>query len=110
MRVIEYTGKRIPLSEALRIKSPSDIYLVHISRGKLLDGRFFGSGAERINHSCDPNLIYKRARGRLVYYSRRRIRAGEELTFRYSYPINLTRIPCHCGAPNCRKVLRYIVE
>lgn len=39
-----------------------------------------GSGAEFINHSCDPNFKWRRIRRRLFYYGRRKIKVGEELT------------------------------
>lgn len=108
--VIEYTGKRLTFGEAAMIKSQHDEYLVRTGVDVALDGRFGGSGAEFINHSCNPNMIWKLRRGRLIFHSRRLIRAGEELTFRYSYPARITRIPCHCGSPKCRKVFRYILS
>jgi SET domain-containing protein len=76
----------------------------------MLDGRFGGSGAEFVNHSCDPNLVWKRVHGHLVFYSRRKIRAGEELTLWYTYPVKITRIPCGCGSPKCRGTLRYLLR
>jgi len=109
-RIIEYTGRRITNGQGMRLKSPHDRYLVRLNEDWLLDGRSGGSGAELINHSCAPNLIFRRAKGRIYFLSLRKIRAGEELTFRYGYPIKVTRVPCHCGAPRCRGVLRYVLE
>ncbi|HTS13543.1 MAG TPA: SET domain-containing protein-lysine N-methyltransferase [Candidatus Limnocylindrales bacterium] len=109
-RVIEYTGKRLTLLQAIELKPSQDKYLVRIGMRWLLDGSRGGSGAERINHCCDPNLSWKRSRGRLAFYSRRRIREGEELTVRYAYPKKLTRIPCRCGAATCSGTLRYLLE
>jgi len=109
-RVIEYTGKRLTLIQAMELKPSEDRYLVRIGMRWALDGSRGGSGAERINHCCDPNLSWKRSRGRLTFYAKRRIREGEELTVRYHYPVKLTRVPCRCGAAKCRGTLRYLIE
>jgi SET domain-containing protein len=109
-RVIEYTGKRLNLEHAAKIRAPEDSYLAWISSNVYVDGRRNGSGAELMNHSCAPNLVARRVRGHLLLFSRRKIRAGEELTWNYHYPIKLERIPCHCGARGCRGTLRVIVR
>lgn len=108
--IIEYTGKRLLVEKALELKPPRDRYLVRLSRRWISDGSVGGSGAELVNHSCDPNLAWKRSRGRVTLWSRRRIRAGEELTLRYAYPVKLTRVPCRCGSPKCRGTLRYLLD
>jgi uncharacterized protein len=79
-----------------------------LKRGYSIDGRIGGSGAEYVNDSCEPNLKPKRTAGHLFYCSRRKIRSGEELTIDYNYSKKLRRIPCRCGARNCRKT--FMVE
>ena len=107
-RVIEYTGKRLTLEQAVKIRPPKDIYIAWLTSVKYVDGGRGGSGAEFMNHSCAPNLVARRVSRHLYLYSRRKIRAGEELTWNYHYPIKLKRIPCTCGARRCRGTLRYI--
>lgn len=109
-RVIEYTGRRLSVAQANRIPFPKDGYLATLSARYIADPSVGGSGAEIVNHSCKPNLMWRRIRGRLFYYSRRKIRAGEELTGNYHYPIHFMRIPCRCGSRNCRGTLRYVLE
>lgn len=109
-RVVEYTGQRLSIADAMDLKFPFDRYLVRPSRHWILDGRIGGSGAELINHSCDPNLDLKASSGRIHFWSRRRIREGEELTLRYAYPHKVTRVPCRCGSPKCRRTLRYLLK
>lgn len=109
-RVIEYTGRRLTFAQGSDLKPPNDRYLVRLNDTWLLDGRRGGTGAELINHSCAPNLTFRRQAGRIFFVSVRRIRAGEELTARYGYPTKVVRIPCHCGAHNCRRTLRYILK
>jgi SET domain-containing protein len=41
-------------------------------------------------------------RGHILYFSKRRIKKGEELTVDYKYADDITRMPCSCGAPTCR--------
>lgn len=108
--VIEYSGRKISIAEADSIGSPKDAYLAVLSNQWVADPSVGGSGAEFINHSCNPNLRWRRVRGHLFYVSRRKIRVGEELTGNYHYPIKLTRIPCRCGSPNCTGTLRYLLK
>ncbi|MGA8143970.1 MAG: SET domain-containing protein-lysine N-methyltransferase [Candidatus Acidiferrales bacterium] len=109
-RVIEYTGKRLDRAQAATIKPPKDIYLAGVNPRLAIDGSKGGSGAQFINHSCSPNLTWRAVRNRLLFFSRRKIRAGEELTVNYRYPIRLERVPCHCGARRCRGTLRFILR
>ena len=101
-KVIEYTGERISRRESRRRWDPARSYLFYVDSYWRLDGAIGGSGAELINHSCAPNLRARLLRGHLLYYSRRSIKRGEELTLDYKYSADLRPIPCHCGAATCR--------
>jgi tetratricopeptide (TPR) repeat protein len=101
VQVIEYTGERISRREGKR-RSERDLhYLFTIDSYWSLDGFVGGSGAEYINHSCDPSLFAQVRRGRVFYLSQRRIRPGEELSIDYRFSASEERVPCHCGAKNC---------
>lgn len=100
-KVIEFTGERIGMQEARRRWSPSLSYLFDIDGGGIIDGAMGGSGAEYVNHSCDPNLRAALTRGHLWYVSRRPIASGEELSVDYKYR-GETSVPCRCGAASCR--------
>jgi SET domain-containing protein len=108
--VIEYTGKIRTWGESSKLPFPKSIYVANLTRGLSVDGGVGGSGAQFINHSCDPNLEAQRIKGRLFLVSRRRIRAGEELTCHYHYPAKLRRVPCRCGARNCRRTFCLILS
>jgi SET domain-containing protein len=55
------------------------------------------------NHSCDPNIGVQ---GQIVFVAMRDVQAGEELTHDWATTDDDDyRIECHCGAPNCRRVL-----
>ena len=61
-----------------------------------------GSGAEFVSHSCDPNLKTRIIGEHILFFSRRRIRKGEELSLDYKLGPKAVRIPCRCGSPHCR--------
>jgi hypothetical protein len=75
------------------------------------DGLYIGPRTRRevranmlhLNHSCEPNV---ELRGQIVFVARRRIRAGEELTFDYAMTDDEEfEMECRCGARTCRGVV-----
>jgi uncharacterized protein len=109
-KVIEYTGERISEREAVaRFEKiwrsggeEKKICLFRLSERYMLDGAVGGSGAELINHGCDPNLTKRLIRGHIFYYSRRSIRPNEELTVDYEFEQDAVPVVCRCGSPACR--------
>jgi uncharacterized protein len=81
------------------------VYTVGLLRGWILDGSVGGSGAEFINHSCDPNLTVRRMRSQIFLYSFRKIKEGEELTLDYGFHCSF---PCRCGSPKCRGTMCHV--
>lgn len=101
--VMEYAGERISRREAKRRSNArSSVYLYRLDSYWSLDGASGGSGAEYVNHSCDPNLFRRIINGRIYYQSKRRIETDEELTIDYNFPLRMKKVPCHCGSPKCR--------
>jgi SET domain-containing protein len=105
-RVMQYTGERISNREVIRrivkkflAKKAGRVYMVRLNERATVDGEVGGSGAEFINHSCDPNLSMRRIRGQVFLYSFRKIRAGEELTVDYGFHCSCA---CRCGSGKCR--------
>lgn len=101
-RVIRYTGERINQKEVRRRLVRPNLYLFVISPRYTIDGAVGGSGAEYINHSCEPNLWANVKRGQIWLVSLRPIAAGEELLLDYRISSEAAPVPCHCGAPSCR--------
>ncbi|MGH9608387.1 MAG: SET domain-containing protein [Bryobacteraceae bacterium] len=102
-KVIEYTGERINRRETKRRAESSDmIYLFTLDNYWTLDGAVGGSGAEYINHSCEPNLVARIQKGHILYMSARDIQPGEELTIDYHFDKKVQAVTCRCGAPACR--------
>jgi len=102
-KVIEYRGERISRRETKRRADASEmIYLFTLDSYWTLDGSVGGSGAEYINHSCDPNLVTRIIKGHIIYMSDRDIKPGEELTVDYRFDKKVERVECKCGTPKCR--------
>lgn len=108
-KVIEYVGERISRRETKRRAESSDlIYLFTLDPYWTIDGSVGGSGAQYINHCCEPNLIARIMKGHILYLSLRDIRAGEELTVDYHFDKNVERVPCKCGAAKCRGTINVL--
>jgi uncharacterized protein len=101
-KVIEYTGEKINRKETKRRGDGDITYLFTLNDYWTLDGSVGGSGAEIINHSCDPNVRSWNFKGHILYMSKRPIRRGEELTVDYRFDRNVERVPCKCGSKKCR--------
>jgi SET domain-containing protein len=108
-KVIEYTGERISRRETKRRADGTDlIYLFTLDNYWTLDGSVGGSGAEYINHSCDPNLTTRIIKGHILYISDRIIAPGEELTVDYRFDKKVERVECRCGAKTCRGTINLL--
>ena len=101
-KVIEYTGERISRRETRRRGLGRITYLFTLDDYWTIDGAVGGSGAEIINHCCDPNLYSWVYKGHILYMSRRAIRPGEELTIDYRFSDKTETVRCRCGAHACR--------
>jgi SET domain-containing protein len=78
------------------------IYFGWLNDRWVIDAAIGGSGAEYINHSCEANLSARRIRSHMLYFSRRTIRRGEELTDRYRPASRGRPVSYRCGSPECR--------
>lgn len=118
--IVEYRGeiienamaeKREKLYEAAKIGSD---YMFRIDARFVCDATKVGNVARFINASCDPNcytkIINVDGQKRIVIYAKKDIAAGEELCYDYKFPLEYDpakRIPCHCGASNCRGFMNW---
>eukprot|EP00730_Choanoeca_flexa_P018692 TRINITY_DN9103_c0_g1_i1.p1 TRINITY_DN9103_c0_g1~~TRINITY_DN9103_c0_g1_i1.p1 ORF type:complete len:1025 (+),score=232.02 TRINITY_DN9103_c0_g1_i1:14-3088(+) len=113
--VIEYVGEAIRQSvadERERRYTAVNIgssYLFRIDETTIIDATRKGSIARFMNHSCEPNcwaqVVTVQNENRIVIYASRDIDIGEEITYDYKFPADEKKIPCTCGAENCRGFL-----
>lgn len=78
--IVEYTGRRVSKKEEYESNSK---YLFEISKTKTIDGRSKSNKARWVNHSCRPNCEIEIRKERVYVFSKRNIKAGEELTYDY---------------------------
>lgn len=117
--VIEYVGELIDKEESERrawaqiekAKKTGDaaVYIFTLNDEWDLDGSVEWNTARLINHSCDPNCeAFTEDDERIVIYSKRDIKKGEELSFDYGFDLECYEDhPCRCGSDNC---VGYIVS
>ncbi|MEP7352822.1 MAG: SET domain-containing protein-lysine N-methyltransferase [Acidobacteriota bacterium] len=105
-KVMEYTGERCNRMETKKRGDGTYTYLYTLDNYWTLDGAVGGSGAELINHSCEPNLVGRIMKGHILYMSLRPIKKGEELTIDYNFEKDTGTNKCYCGAKTCRGTLQ----
>lgn len=102
-KIIEYTGERISRRETKRrYEERKENYLFTLNSYWTVDGAVGGSGAQYINHCCDPNCFSQIRNGHILYMAKRDIEPGEELTIDYRFDKDVERVECKCGAAACR--------
>jgi histone-lysine N-methyltransferase SETD1 len=66
--------------------------------------------ARFMNHSCQANAYAKiisvdtdqgKQEPKIMVFSNTDIKAGEEITYDYKFPVEDGSLKCSCGAPNC---------
>jgi len=99
----ELGGETISQHEARRRARATDcIKIVEFNDGTALDATHTGSNFRYVNHSCEPNAFMRLYKGRVEFYSLRRIEAGEELTCDYGETHHNGALACRCGSERCR--------
>ncbi|XP_004363308.2 Setd1a protein [Capsaspora owczarzaki ATCC 30864] len=113
--VIEYVGEVIRQSISdirehhYERRGIGSSYFFRIDEDHVVDATYKGNLARFMNHCCEPNcyakIIMVDGHQRIVIYSKRDIKKGEEITYDYKFPYEENKIPCLCGAVNCKKFL-----
>ena len=124
VRVIEYKGRLLTHAQANKLyANDSDsghTFLFTLNEKYLIDGGDGGNDARWINHSCTPNCEAwmiedeggDKRLDKVVIETKRKIKAGEELTYDYGIKLeerHTARLQaiwaCKCGAKNCTGTL-----
>jgi hypothetical protein len=101
-RIIEYVGVKISKAQGQVELNKQNVYIFTLDEDYDVDGSVAWNAARFLNHSCAPNCEATIGRGRIWIAALRPIKAGEELTYNYSYDLEgYADRPCHCGAPTC---------
>lgn len=99
-------GEIISLREARRRASKiKRVAMVEFGDGRALDASVCPNALRYVNHSCMPNTYMRVCYSKVEFYSLRQIRKGTELTCDYGETHHDGKLPCRCGAPNCKSFL-----
>jgi SET domain-containing protein len=99
----ELDGELITIREARqRARHSKRLHLVELDERRALDCSGGASPLKYVNHSCKPNAFMRIAHGRVEFYARRAIAAGEELTAHYGETHHGGTLACRCGALGCQ--------
>ena len=98
-RIIEYTGPLIPNDE---VKKRRGKYFFGVNTKWSIDGSLRSNTARYINHSCQPNAEAFVSGRRVWIWSKKTIKAGEEITYNYGKEYFDDRIkPRGCRCKKC---------
>ncbi|XP_054265259.1 histone-lysine N-methyltransferase SETD1B-A-like [Macrosteles quadrilineatus] len=112
--IIEYVGQVIrPVIADLREKEYKKAglgyYCFAVDDNTVIDATKYGNINRYINHSCNPNSYVKilaiENKKKIVFFSKRDIKVGEEITFDYKMKIEEDKIQCLCKDSGCKKSL-----
>ncbi|XP_076351789.1 SET domain containing 2 isoform X2 [Tachypleus tridentatus] len=111
--VMEYVGEVLnPQLFKQRVKQyasdkNSHYYFMALKNDEIIDATTRGNISRFINHSCDPNCETQKwtvnGELRIGFFTRRAVKANEELTFDYQFQrYGKEAQKCFCGAEQCR--------
>jgi SET domain-containing protein len=99
-RIIEYTGRLVSNEEVERRKTGK--YFFGVNSKWTIDGSSRANTARYVNHSCRPNADAFVSGRRVWIWSKRNIRAGEEITYDYGAEYFYDHIkPVGCKCEKC---------
>ena len=100
-QIVQYTGERIPKNDTARHKGR---YLFTLNNKWTIDGKSRTNVARYANHSCRPNAKSITTRNKIWIVARRKIKAGEEITYNYGKNyFNEFIKPIGCKCAKCRE-------
>lgn len=99
--VIEYWGKVVKNEIADKVGGR---YLFDLGNGKTILGSTRKNIARYVNHACRPNAESRTVKDQVHIYSKKRIKAGEEITYDYGKEyFNIVIKPIGCLCTTCIK-------
>ncbi len=106
-KIATYAGELVRGQRKImqRVDNQQAIKVIWLTDYVAIDGAVGGNQTAFINHSCDPNAYMRRVPGeKIVFFARRDIKAGDEITINYRDPEHPPADECRCGASNCRSL------
>lgn len=101
--IIEYIGERMTPEEA---NKKGGMYLFEINSKETVDGKDRKNIARYINHSCLPNSEVEIKNKRILIYTKKAVKNGEEFNYDYGKEYFDEFIKPHgCKCKKCSKIL-----
>ena len=85
-----------------RSKQNESIAIVELWNGKAIDATINSNELRYVNHCCDPNTYMRVFNYHVEFYTLKKIEKNEELTCNYGLTHHDGKLPCKCGAKNCK--------
>jgi SET domain-containing protein len=113
--VVEYMGEIVRQCVAdkrekqYEISGEGSCYMFRLDLQRIVDATMIGCMARFMNHCCQPNAYAKVISvdtevgpdKKIMVFAARDIKAGDEITYDYKFPVEDGSLRCTCGAPNC---------
>ena len=111
-QVLEYLGEHIDKEESERRAwaqidlaketGCAGVYIFTLDEEWDIDGNFPWNEARLVNHSCDPNCETWVEEDQILFYAKKDIKEGEELSINYGFSHETYEDhPCRCGSDRC---------
>ena len=105
-KIGDLEGRIISLRHARRkAKSMERVSIVEFGDGRALDASDNSNELKFINHSCAPNTYMRVAYSHVEFYALVAIKKYTELTCNYGPTHHDGKLPCRCGAQNCKEYI-----
>ena len=98
--IVEYQGRRITNAQAKRLEACGSRYMYEINSRWTVDGSSRRNIGRYANHSCRPNAESDVVKGKVILRARKKIKAGEEITYDYGreyFDLFLKATGCKCA-------------
>jgi hypothetical protein len=113
--IVEYMGEIIRQSVAdqrettYEVSGEGSCYMFRLDMQRIVDATKIGCMARFMNHCCQPNAYAKIISvdtdfgpdKKIMVFASSDIKAGDEITYDYKFPVEDGSLKCTCGAPNC---------
>eukprot|EP00559_Dactyliosolen_fragilissimus_P007356 CAMPEP_0184871294 /NCGR_PEP_ID=MMETSP0580-20130426/40634_1 /TAXON_ID=1118495 /ORGANISM="Dactyliosolen fragilissimus" /LENGTH=354 /DNA_ID=CAMNT_0027373937 /DNA_START=1661 /DNA_END=2725 /DNA_ORIENTATION=+ len=113
--IIEYMGETVgqciadKREIAYEKSGIGSCYMFRLDSSHIVDATMIGCMARFMNHCCSANAYAKVITintdktfvKKIVVFANQNIKAGDEITYDYKFPVEDGSLKCTCGAPNC---------
>ena len=113
--IIEYVGEVVrqciadKRERAYEKSGIGSCYMFRLDKEHIVDATMIGGMARFMNHCCLANAYAKNisicteqgSQKKIVVFANQDIKAGDEVTYDYKFPVEDGSLRCTCGAPTC---------